>query len=124
MEKLKRLMVLVKPAQKRSIVSRARARRLSMGEMVRRSVEAYQSDEDAALLARLVKELEASSREAMRALREAEAEVKKTLAHFAARRRYTLAQLEKEQRLLERVTAGRLADKAWLNDAARGRERL
>ena len=41
-----------------------------------------------------------------------------------ARRRYTLAQLEKEQRLLERVTAGRLADKAWLNDAARGRERL
>ncbi len=41
-----------------------------------------------------------------------------------ARRRYPLAQLEKEQRALERVTAGRLVDKAWLNDSARGRERL
>lgn len=41
-----------------------------------------------------------------------------------AKRRYTLAQLEKEQRVLERVTAGRLVDKAWLNDSARGRERL
>lgn len=86
MRKLERLVVLVTPAQKRSIVSRARARRLSMGEMVRRSVESYRSEEDAALLERLVKELEASSRDAMRALRQAEAEVRKTLAHFAARR--------------------------------------
>lgn len=86
MRKLERLVVLVTPAQKRSIVSRAKARRLSMGEMVRRSVEGYRSEEDTALLERLVKELEASSRDAMRALRQAEAEVRKTLAHFAARR--------------------------------------
>ncbi|MBI2296545.1 MAG: hypothetical protein HYU76_11085 [Betaproteobacteria bacterium] len=86
MGKLERMVVLVTPAQKRSIVSRAKARRLSMGEMVRRSVESYRSEEDTALLERLVKELETSSRDAMRALREAEAEVRKTLAHFAARR--------------------------------------
>ena len=86
MGKLERMVVLVTPAQKRSIVSRAKARRLSMGEMVRRSVESYRSEEDTALLEKLVKELEASSRDAMRALREAEAEVRKTLAHFAARR--------------------------------------
>lgn len=86
MRKLERLVVLVTPAQKRSIVSRAKARRLSMGEMVRRSVESYRSEEDTALLERLVKELEASSQEATRALRQAEAEVRKTLAHFAARR--------------------------------------
>ncbi|MBM3356341.1 MAG: hypothetical protein FJY54_01245 [Betaproteobacteria bacterium] len=86
MGKLERMVVLVTPAQKRSIVSRAKARRLSMGEMVRRSVESYRSEEDTALLERLAKELEVSSRDAMRALREAEAEVRKTLAHFAARR--------------------------------------
>lgn len=86
MGKLERMVVLVTPAQKRSIVSRAKARRLSMGEMVRRSVESYRSEEDTALLGRLVKEFEASSRHAMRALREAEAEVRKTLTHFATRR--------------------------------------
>lgn len=86
MGKLERMVVLVTPAQKRSIVSRAKARRLSMGEMVRRSVESYRSEDDTALLDRLVRELEASSREAMRALREAEAEARKTLAHFEARR--------------------------------------
>jgi len=87
MGKLERMVVLVTPAQKRSIVSRARAGRLSMGEMVRRSVEAYQSDDDADLLERLVIELEASSQKARRALRDAESEVKKTLAYFAAGRK-------------------------------------
>lgn len=86
MGKLERMVALVTPAQKRSIVSRAKARRLSMGEIVRRSVEAYRSEEDAVLLERLVKELESSSQEATRALRQAEAEVRKTLAQFAARR--------------------------------------
>jgi antitoxin ChpS len=41
-----------------------------------------------------------------------------------ARRRYTLAQLEKEQRKLERTTPRPAADKEWLEDAARGREKL
>ena len=41
-----------------------------------------------------------------------------------ARRRYTLERLEKEQRALERMTGGRLVDKGWLDDSARGRERL
>ena len=86
MGKLERMVVLVTPAQKRSIMSRARAGRLSLGEMVRRSVEAYQGDEDAVLLERLVMELEASSQKAMRALRDAETEARKTLAYFAAGR--------------------------------------
>lgn len=41
-----------------------------------------------------------------------------------ARRRYRLAQLEKEQKILERVMGGRLVDKGWLDDSAHGRERL
>ena len=86
MGKVERMVVLVTPAQKRSIVSRAKAQRLSMGEMVRRSVESYRSEEETALLDKMVGELNTSSREAMRALREAEAEVRKTLAHFVAKR--------------------------------------
>ena len=41
-----------------------------------------------------------------------------------ARRRHTLAQLEKEQRLLERTASRELADREWLDGAARGREQL
>ncbi len=86
MGKMERIVVLVTPQQKRAIVSRAKARRLSMGEMVRRSVEAYDSDEDKLLLDKLIEQVRKSTVEARRALAEAEAEVKKTLAYFAARR--------------------------------------
>jgi len=41
-----------------------------------------------------------------------------------ARNRFTLRQLEKEQRRLERSLGGRLADRAWLEAPARGRELL
>lgn len=41
-----------------------------------------------------------------------------------ARPRYTIAQLEKEQKTLERATGGRFVDTEWVNDSARGRERL
>ena len=56
-----------------------------------------------------------------------EVEVKVTEGNIVlapARRRHTLAQLEKEQRVLERTTGGRLVDKEWLDGSARGRERL
>jgi len=38
--------------------------------------------------------------------------------------RFTLAQLEKEQREFERSLRRRLKDKGWLNAPARGREQL
>ena len=40
------------------------------------------------------------------------------------RSRHTLAQLEKEQRKLERSLGRPLADKNWLGSPARGRESL
>jgi antitoxin component of MazEF toxin-antitoxin module len=49
---------------------------------------------------------------------------RETIVLAPARRRYTLAQLEKEQKNLERATPRIAADKAWLVDAARGREKL
>lgn len=39
-------------------------------------------------------------------------------------KRYTLAQLEREQKALERATGGRLAAVEWLDDPARGKEQL
>ena len=41
-----------------------------------------------------------------------------------AQPRFTLAQLEKEQRGIERSRRRRLKDKGWLNTPARGREQL
>jgi antitoxin component of MazEF toxin-antitoxin module len=40
------------------------------------------------------------------------------------RNRFTLGQLEKEQRRLERSLGRRLADRGWLEASARGRELL
>ena len=40
------------------------------------------------------------------------------------RRRHALAQLEKEQRSLERALGGPLADREWSDSAPRGREQL
>lgn len=87
MGKMERMVVLVTPEQKRAIVSRAKAQRLTMGEMVRRSVAAYEGEEELALIERLVERVKASSREATRALAAAEAEVRGTLAYFANRRK-------------------------------------
>lgn len=61
MGKLERMVVLVTRPQKRSIASRAKARRLPMGERIRRSVESDWSEEDAALLERRARELKGSS---------------------------------------------------------------
>lgn len=41
-----------------------------------------------------------------------------------ARPRYTIAQLEKEQKALQRTWGGRLSDPEWVNGSARGRERF
>lgn len=87
MGKMERMVVLVTPGQKRAIVSHAKARRLTMGEMVRRSVAAYQDEEEAVFLEKMVDRVKVSSLEATQALAAAESEVRKTLAHFAARRR-------------------------------------
>lgn len=81
------MVVLVTPGQKRAIVSRAKAQRLTMGEMVRRSVAAYEGEEELALIERLVERVKASAREATQALAAAESEVSGTLAYFANRRK-------------------------------------
>ena len=86
MGKMERMVVLVTPEQKRAIVSRAKAQRLTMGEVVRRSVAAYEGEEERVLIERLVERVKASSREATRALAAAESEVRGTLAYFANRR--------------------------------------
>ena len=57
----------------------------------------------------------------------AEVEVKikdGSLVLSPVRGRHTLAQLEKEQRSLERSLRGSPADKEWLDSAPRGREQL
>lgn len=87
MGKMERMVVLVTPEQKRAIVSRAKARRLTMGEMVRRSVVAYEGEDELALIERMVERVKASSREATGALAAAESEVRGTLAYFANRRK-------------------------------------
>ena len=87
MGKMERMVVLVTPEQKRAIVSRAKAQRLTMGEVVRRSVAAYEGDDELALIERLVERVKASSRDATKALATAESEVRGTLAYFANRRK-------------------------------------
>ena len=77
--KTKRMTILLTPQQKEVIQARAKALKLSSGEVVRRAVEGYQAGTDEALLTALAEELERSVKEARVALKSALAETRETL---------------------------------------------
>ncbi len=68
---LERMVVMVTPEQKAAITSRAKAQKLTMGELVRRSVDRYSSAEDDRLLERFMEQVNASTARADRALDDA-----------------------------------------------------
>lgn len=81
-----RVVVLMTPAEKRSLERKAKATRLSTGELVRRSVEAFDPRmTDGAVMA-LLDTFSASHRESLQALDRAEKELAETRAYFAAKR--------------------------------------
>jgi Arc/MetJ-type ribon-helix-helix transcriptional regulator len=77
-----RVVVLMAPSEKRSLVGRARHRGMNVSEFVRRAIDRYDPDaeEEAAQLAALCAELHASNAAAADALDRAEAAVKRALS--------------------------------------------
>ena len=94
---LERMVLLVTPEQREAIRSRARAEKLTMGEIVRRSVERYGSQADEAALEKLLEKVEESTSRANRVLDQGLAAVAAGIARIermekqAARRRGTRA---------------------------------
>ena len=84
--KTERLVILVTPRQKRVLARRARALRLSVAELLRRSSEGLGAGESEDLLVALAGELRTSVRESRAALRAALSETKVTLEQFGKRR--------------------------------------
>jgi hypothetical protein len=80
-----RIVVLMPPEDKARLEAKARRAGTSIGELVRRSVEAYEPELQGAELEALVRLLEESQASAMRALDEAEKELATTRAYFAAK---------------------------------------
>jgi hypothetical protein len=83
----KRVVVLMSPEDKARLEEKARRARISTGELVRRSIEAYEPELDGAELEALLRLLEESHARAMRSLDEAEKELGLTLAYFDAKRK-------------------------------------
>jgi len=84
-----RIPVLVTKAQKQRYTARAKAAGLSVGEFLRRAGEAYQPEEDEALLQGLLEQVLKSTRQAEQAVDEA-------LAYVVASEK-RLAKLESRQ---------------------------
>jgi hypothetical protein len=84
--KTERLVILLTPEQKQTIMAQAKALNLSAAEMVRRSVEGYRPSEEEAMLSALADELERSAKRTRKALVAARNEVRQTLDYFARRR--------------------------------------
>jgi hypothetical protein len=82
-----RVVVLMPPEDKARLEAKARRAGTSIGELVRRSVEAYEPEWQAAELEALVRLLEESQARAMRSLDEAEKEFATTRAYFVASRK-------------------------------------
>jgi hypothetical protein len=82
-----RVVVLMPPEEKARLEKRARAAHVSIGEYVRRSVNAYDPDaaEQEQELMRLVGEVYRTHGEALQALDAAQAELKRTRRYFAAK---------------------------------------
>ena len=82
-----RVVVLMPPEDKARLEKKARRAGTSVGELVRRSVEAYEPELEGAELEALLRLLEESHARAMRSLDEAEKELEVTLAYFDAKRK-------------------------------------
>jgi phosphate uptake regulator len=83
--KTERITILVTPAQKQAIASKAKKLNVSAGEIIRRAVESYRNQDEEIVLSALADELDRSVKEARRALRSALMETRRTIAHFAAK---------------------------------------
>jgi Lhr-like helicase len=77
-----RVVVLMSPKEKARLEARARRARASIGEYVRQSIEAYDPASRVEIEA-LLRTLRQSHREALAALSQAEAELRRTRDHFA-----------------------------------------
>jgi hypothetical protein len=84
-EFMERLVIQVTAEQKRAISSRAKAEKVTEGEMVRRAVESYSKQDDDALN-QLLDAVKATTGEAIKAIDAAEREIKRTRAHFDAKK--------------------------------------
>jgi Ribbon-helix-helix protein, copG family len=82
-----RVVVLMPPKDKARLEAKARQARTSIGDLVRRAVEAYEPELEGAELEALVRLLEESQARAMRSLDEAEKELAATRAYFDAQRK-------------------------------------
>ncbi|MGH6921632.1 MAG: ribbon-helix-helix protein, CopG family [Geminicoccaceae bacterium] len=82
-----RVVVLMPPEDKARLEEKARRAGTSIGEIVRRSVDAYEPELEGAELEALLRLLEESHARAMRSLDEAEKELAVTRAYFDAKRK-------------------------------------
>ena len=79
-----RVVILMTPQEKRHLESRAKQAKSSVGEFVRRSIDAFDPDDERLEeIEALLGVLQRSNEEALAALAEAEREVKATREHFA-----------------------------------------
>lgn len=83
--KTERMTILVSPAQKQAIATKAKKLNVSAGEVIRRAVESYRHNDEEAVLNALADELDRSVKEARHTLKEALAETRRTIEHFAAK---------------------------------------
>ncbi|MGH6895813.1 MAG: plasmid mobilization protein [Geminicoccaceae bacterium] len=81
-----RVVVLMTPENKARLEDKARRAGTSLGEFVRRSVEAYEPELEEAELEALLRLLQESQQRAMQALDDAEKELAITRAYFDAKR--------------------------------------
>jgi hypothetical protein len=81
-----RVVVLMPPDDKASLEQKARRAGVSIGELVRRSVAAYEPDLEEAELEALLRLLRDSQERALAALDAAERELATTEAYFTAKR--------------------------------------
>ena len=82
-----RVVVLMPPEDKARLEAKARRAGTSIGELVRRSVDAYDPELEEAELEALLRLLEESQARSMRSLDEAEKELAATRAYFDAKRK-------------------------------------
>jgi predicted DNA-binding protein len=82
-----RVVVLMPPEDKARLEEKSRRAGTSVGELVRRAIEAYEPDLQAAELEAVVRLLEQSQARALQSLDEAEKELATTRAYFAAKRK-------------------------------------
>lgn len=83
--KTERMTILVTPAQKKAIATKARELNVSAGEVIRRAMEGYRHNDEELVLNALADELDRAVKEARQALKDALGETQRTLDHFAAK---------------------------------------